>query len=65
MPKLIQTPYSKLKEMLTEAAEHSREDISKVSDPKAQGLFETTAEALKGLEKAFYDFEQKSEKAWA
>jgi hypothetical protein len=50
--------------MLTEAAEHSREDISKVSDSKAQALFETTTEALKGLEKVVYDFELKSEKAW-
>jgi hypothetical protein len=35
-----------------------------VSDPKAQALFETTAEALKGLEKAFDDFEAKREAAW-
>ena len=50
--------------MLIEAAEHSREDVRKVSDPKAQALFETTAEVLKGLEKAFNDFQQKSEDAW-
>jgi hypothetical protein len=35
-----------------------------MSDPKAQALFETTAEVLKGLLKAFDDFEQKSEPAW-
>jgi hypothetical protein len=55
----------KLKQMLNETAEHSREDISKISDPKAQALFETTAEVLKGLVKAFDDFEQKREEAWA
>jgi hypothetical protein len=54
----------KLKQMLNKASEHSREDVSKVSDPKAQALFETTAEVLKGLEKAFDDFEQKREEAW-
>jgi hypothetical protein len=30
----------KLKHMLNETAKHSREDISKVSDPKAKALFE-------------------------
>jgi hypothetical protein len=55
----------KLKQMLNETAEHSREDVSKISDPKAQALFETTAEVLLGLVKAFDDFEQKREEAWA
>lgn len=54
----------KLKQMLNEAVQHSREDVSKVSDPKAQALFETTAEVLTGLTKAYDDFEQKRE-AWA
>jgi hypothetical protein len=55
---------SKLKQMLNDTAAHAREDVSKISDPKAQALFETTAEVLKGLVKAFDDFEQKSEPAW-
>ena len=54
----------KLKQMLNDTANHAREDVSKVSDPKAQALFETTAEVLKGLVKAFEDFEQKREQAW-
>jgi hypothetical protein len=54
----------KLKQMLNDTATHAREDVSKVTDPKAQALFETTAEVLKGLVKAFDDFEQKSEPAW-
>jgi hypothetical protein len=54
----------KLKQMLNETAEHARSDVSKVSDPKAQALFETTAEVLKGLVKAFEDFEQRREPAW-
>jgi hypothetical protein len=53
----------KLKQMLTDTAAHAREDVSKVSDPKAQALFETTAEVLKGLVKAFDDFEEKREVA--
>jgi hypothetical protein len=50
--------------MLNDTATHAREDVSKVSDPKAQALFETTAEVLKGLVKAFDDFEEKREEAW-
>ena len=37
---------AKLKAMLQEAATHAREDVTKVNDPKAQALFETTAEVL-------------------
>ena len=54
----------KLKQILNDTANHAREDASKVSDPKAQALFEATAEVLTGLAKAFDDFEQKSEPAW-
>ena len=54
----------KLKQMLNQTAAQAREDVSKISDPKAQALFETTAEVLKGLVKAFDDFEEKREVAW-
>ena len=54
----------KLKRMLNDTANHARQDVAKISDPKAQALFETTAEVLLGLAKAFEDFEQKSERAW-
>jgi HD-like signal output (HDOD) protein len=53
-----------LKKMLTDVINHSREDVKKITDPKAQALFETTAEVLTGLRKAFEDFEQKTEEAW-
>ncbi|RUL82534.1 hypothetical protein [Tautonia sociabilis] len=53
-----------LKEMLNEAAAHAREDISKVSNPRAQALFETTAEVLKGLVVTYDHFEQGAEGAW-
>ena len=55
---------AKLKQMLRDVADHAREDIGKVSDPKAQALFETTAEVLTGLQKAYQDFEERSEQAW-
>lgn len=54
----------RLKRMLTDTANHARKDVTEISDPKAQALFETTAEVLLGLAKAFEDFEQKSERAW-
>jgi hypothetical protein len=44
--------------------QHAREDTTKVNDPRAQALLETTAEVLGGLRKAYDDFEQKNEPAW-
>lgn len=55
---------SKLRDMLDEIAQHARHDIDKVSDPKAQALFETTAEVVLGLRKAYDDFEEGTEAAW-
>jgi hypothetical protein len=55
---------AKLKQMLTEMMEHARKDVDKVSDPKAQALFETTAEVLGGIKKAYEHFEQHAEGAW-
>ena len=37
-----------LQDMLNSVIEHARDDITKVSDPKAQALFETTAEVCAG-----------------
>jgi hypothetical protein len=53
-----------LKLLLNDVAVRARDDIRKVSDPKAQALFETTAEALKGLAKAFDDYETNREEVW-
>ena len=55
---------SNLRKMLTQVIDHARSDVSKVSDPKAQALFETTAEVLGGLRKALEDFEKRDEPAW-
>jgi hypothetical protein len=51
-------------DQLREAARHLREDVAKVEAPKAQALFETAAEVLSGLEKAFRDYEAGTERAW-
>ena len=53
-----------LKQMRNDAAAHSREDVSKVTDPKAQALFETASEVMRGLVTALEHFEQGSEPAW-
>lgn len=44
--------------------DHLREDVKKVEDPAAKALFETSAEVIIGLEKAFSDYESKNEPAW-
>src|SRR5881392_2668888 len=47
-----------------ELIEHLRGDINKIDEPKAQALFETTAEVISGLDTAFKHYEEKSENAW-
>ena len=44
--------------------DHLRGDIKKIDEPKAQALFETTAEVISGLDTAFKHYEEKSENAW-
>jgi hypothetical protein len=55
---------AKVKAMLSDVISHAREDVDKVADPKAQALFETIAEVVQGLVRAYDHFEQKSEAAW-
>lgn len=54
----------KIRGMLGDVIRHVREDVGKVDDPKVQALFETTAEVLAGLVKAYEHAEKKSEPAW-
>ena len=51
-------------ERLRQTVQHLREDVGKVQDPRAQALFETAAEVLAGLEKAFRDYEAGTERGW-
>ncbi len=50
--------------MLDQVAQHAREDAGKVDDARAKALFETTAETLQGLIKAYDHYEQGREEAW-
>jgi hypothetical protein len=60
-------PHHHIKKMqarLKETIDHLRSDIDKVSEPQLRAMFETAAEVLTGLKKAFSDYEKKAEKAW-
>ena len=52
-----------IERMLTEVIEHVRSDIKRVDNPKAQVLFETSAEVLIGLRTAYQHYQSGSEKA--
>jgi hypothetical protein len=54
---------ARLRGMLHAVVTHAREDIGKIGEPKAQALFETTAEACSGLINAFDDYDKKTP-AW-
>lgn len=49
---------------LQEMVDHLRKDISKVDEPQAKALFETSAEVINGLITAFKHYEEKNEEAW-
>jgi hypothetical protein len=49
---------------LQEMMDHLRQDIGKFDEPQLKAMFETAAEVLGGLKKAFSDYEQKNETAW-
>ncbi|OWV97178.1 hypothetical protein [Rhizobium sp. R693] len=54
----------KMQVRLQEMVDHLRGDIQKVEEPQLKAMFETAAEVLIGLRKAFSDYEQKNETAW-
>jgi hypothetical protein len=54
----------RIRDMLQGVMQHMREDIGKIDDPAAKALFETSAETLGGLIKAYDDFEKKAEPVW-
>ena len=47
-----------MKKRLSETMRHLREDIGKVDEPQLKAMFETSAEVLGGLVKAFDDYEK-------
>src|SRR4051812_2845669 len=54
----------KMQKRLQDIKDHLRADIDKVDEPQLKAMFETSAEVLAGLIKAFHDYEQKNESAW-
>lgn len=54
----------KMKAELTALIAHLRDDVSKVDEPQFKAMFETSAEVLEGLVKAFSGYEKKNEAAW-
>jgi|GEM_PF-858455 len=51
-----------VKSMLAEMIEHVKEDTGKFEEPRAQALFETSADVLMGLYTAFDRYEQAERK---
>jgi hypothetical protein len=49
---------------MQELARSLRNDIPQLEDEREQALFETTAEVLEGLIRAFSHFASESEEAW-
>jgi hypothetical protein len=49
---------------LQELVDRLRADTGEVDEPQLKAMFETSAEVLLGLKKAFSDYEQKNENAW-
>lgn len=56
--------FDKTTRMLDELVNQVRNSIPQVREPKAQALFETSAEVLIGLKKAYTDYEKGGEDAW-
>jgi hypothetical protein len=49
---------------MQEIIDHLHSDIEKVDEHRLKAMFETAAEVLGGLKKAFSDYEKKNEAAW-
>jgi hypothetical protein len=54
----------KMQKAMQDINDHLRKDIETVDEPQLKAMFETAAEVLGGLIKAFRDYEQKNESAW-
>jgi hypothetical protein len=54
----------KVADRFQDLIDHLRGDIEKIDEPRCKAMFETAAEVLAGLKKAFHDYERKNEAAW-
>jgi uncharacterized damage-inducible protein DinB len=52
-----------IQNMLDDVLNHCRSDSAKMDEPKAQALFETTAEVLLGLRNAYEHYATRAEPA--
>jgi hypothetical protein len=55
---------SQVREQFRELVEHLRRDAALMREPQAAALFETAAEVLVGLDRAFEHFTQRTEAGW-
>ena len=55
----------RMEKVFHDTAAELRQDIRTIQDPRARALFETAAEVLGGLEKAFHAYDKKDELAWS
>ena len=55
----------KLKGQMRDLIDHLRIDGSLVTEPRARSMFETSADVLAVLVKAFEDYENQDERAWS
>jgi hypothetical protein len=54
---------ARIRKELDELVAHLRDDTAYISEPKAQAMFETAAEVLRGLQTAFAHYDEGREKA--
>lgn len=54
----------RIHKMLVDTAQQARNDIAEIDEPRARALFETSAEVLTGLAKAYEDYNAASEPVW-
>lgn len=55
---------ARIRNMFGDMIDHLRKDVKIVDDPRAKAMYETSAEVLRGLQKAFEDYEEGTEEAW-
>ena len=53
-----------IRHKLLDLVQQTRSEVDHVDEPRARALFETTAEVLEGLAKAYKDYGEGSEAAW-
>lgn len=55
---------AQMQEKLEDLMDELRDHVEQADDPQAEALFETSAEVLGGLVKAFRHYRQGAEEAW-